>query len=497
MDVKETLAKLPLSGSLFGIVLAVVFFLCHSHDQKIRAFLYDYHGKHLLEIEAPIYDDFYSKRLAIEQVGSQSKLEQFRAARKHKKARTVSQFILLDRSFRPYIDENSPLFFTTKETENWQYHSKTVTRLLTDLSTYQFGLIPEHFDASPQFSRLLSYLFVDTDWLNLASNIILILCLFVLLEARIQRRRLWAALFLLSIVHGSLYLLFADALTSPLIGSNILVYFLSGLTLSLYLQQFMLSRKPVYLYFILATMLLWLLKAGLDAYYGFVSSAQLMGLILASLAGGLFGWPGSHLLTRQDLKNQQAVSDTPLNALSADLRAQYHEALTALTRFNFTYARSKLRQLITIAPTDTQLLDSSYHLEKLHPDEGFFWPLLEARIEIAVKTQNYPDLLAIFKDIQLGTGTPLAASRCIGAHYYLQMLIIFLRHNNLKQAEQAFMFLELSGDKQIVKDACQLLIEHLASKKLAAKQLDYQARYDRLEGAVDKLEQNIGPSDVH
>ena len=480
MDAKETLVKLPLSGSLFVIVLALAFFLCHSHDQKIQADLYTYHGTHLLKIEAPIYEDFYSKRLAIDQSGSEGSLKQFKLARRNKQSSKVSELILADRSFRPYLLENSKLFFTTTEAQRWQKHNEVLSKQLSHLSVYQFGLIPEHFTVAPHFSNLLSYLLVDSYWLNPTSNLILMLCLFILLEPKVRRSRLWAMLFFLGVSHSSLYLLVADSLSPPLMGSNILLYFLFGLALSKYLQVFIRSGRPVTIYLTLAILLFWLLKVGLDIYYDFVYSEQVLGLALAALMGSWLGWPGFHLIAKQDFMTEKPEAGPFRETLSADLRTQYHEALTALTRFNFTYARAKLRELTTAAPNEKQLLESSYHLEKLHPDEGYFWPLLETRIEQAITNQNYPDLLVAFKDIQELASTPEAASQCIGSVYYLQTLIIFLRHNNLDKAEQAFNFMLLSGDKQNSKEACQLIIEHLVSKKLITKQDYYQSLYNRL-----------------
>ena len=58
------------------------------------------------------------------------------------------------------------------------------------------------------------------------------------------------------------------------------------------------------------------------------------------------------------------------------------------------------------------------------------------------------------------------------------MLVIFNEFGNIEKAEQAFMFLELSGNSEVVKEACKLLIEAFKKRKDTHKKQQYQALLD-------------------
>lgn len=480
MDAKETLARLPLTGSLFAILLGITFVLCRLHDQPIQTAVSAYHSQHLLKTEAPIYEDFYSKRLAIERLGSADRLAQFKSAQKNKLDSLISEFILSDRSFQPYLNEKSHLFFSAKEVDQWRNQRQHLEQLLLRLSSYQFALIPEQFKAAPEFSRLFSNLFMETEILNLFSNILCLMILFVLLEAYLIRRRFWAVLFCLGLTHASLYLLFADSLSAPLSGANVVIYFMFGLALTRYLRAYFRSRTAIRLCLSSLISILFIVKALLDIYYQFIFPAQSAGILLAAFTGVIlafmdFIWRPKPQAVDMNITKAETVTDLP-----ADLRRVYQEALTALTRFNFAYARSSLAQLHTQVPESVQLLESRYHLEKLHPGEGHFWPLLKARLEQAIKYKDYSLLCKLFFDMQKNVDIEQESKNLLSPTAYLKIMHIFLEHHNLEKAEQSFNLLKTIADKSTVKQACQLLIEHFARKKLLAKQANYQALYDNL-----------------
>lgn len=480
MDAKKTLTRLPFTGSLFVIILGIAFVFCRAHDDSVETVLSAYYIEHLLDIEAPIYEDFYSKRLAIEQLGSEKRLAEFRSAQTANEKSLISDLILSDRSFRPYLNEKSHLFFSAKEAENWRNHRQHLNKHLESLSIYRFALIPENFKAFPEFSRLSSYLFIDNSLLNATSNILILFCMFALLEAFVIRKTLWATLFCLSLIHSSLYLCFAGSLNAPLTGANVFAYFMLSLALCNYLRLFFLNRSslPAYLVFLIG--LIWILKAGLDIYFQYINHAQLAGVILAVVLGGILAnkdilWRPKSGVPVIVEKTEEIDSDLP-----AEIRVRYHEALTALTRFNFAYARSTLSQLHSQAPDSRQLLESRYHLEKLHTNEGHFWPLLQARIKQATAEENYSLLLKLFNDMQNYTATDNTNNQLIEPADYLKILLIFLQNHNLDKAEYTFKLLTDNAHQDITKEACLRLIEHCGGKKLLSKQAHYQAIYANL-----------------
>lgn len=471
MDPQKTFVnRLPYSGAIFCLIVVAMFLLCRSHDQQVWHKLKQVHAQHLLIIEAPIYEDFYKKRLAIEQQGSEALFAEFQSAIKLKNFSTISRIILSDRSFRPFLIENNTLFLSKQEAEVWRTHSQKVTQLLTRLCQYQLALIPEHFGAEPQAAKLLSYLFAESSLINLLSNLLLLMLWCTLLEPRTNRLRFWLSLSGVSLIHGCLYLLIADSLSKPLSGFNVVIYFAGCVCLGHYLNNHLYDKKNLSLFILIVSAALLIAKTIVDIITGTLNNEQIAGTILFAGIGTWLGWRHHPFIWRR-----VASSPSITNALSENVRQKYTEALTALTRFNFSYARSRLRPLTELLPGATQIMNSAYHAEKLHPEDPHFKTLAENRISTCTAEQNYPEMLTIYKDIQKYAGNKQAASQCISADHYLQMLALFLIHNNTDKAEQVFILLALAGETSIIKNACLLLIKHFEKYQLSAKQKHYQA----------------------
>lgn len=480
MDSKETLIhKLPLTGCLICLLMSIAYVSAYLYDKPIYKNLYTYHAQHLLALETPIYEDFYSKRLVIEQQGSATKLSQFRAAIKNQSHAELSQFILSDRSFRPYLAEKSRVIFSPDEAEKWRTHSAMINTQQNQLSLYRFALLPEYFSEHPSSFKLLSYVFVDQSVLNFSLNLAILLALFILMETKTRRSRLWGCLLSVCVLHGISYLLFADSQTAPLSGPLVWVCFLSSLTMAWYVRYCRHSSDKRLCLYVAGGLLVFIAKLCLDLYFSFIQPAQIVGLILAMASGIVLGWPCFSLLAKEPVRQEQpAPEDHP--QLSDEQRQQFKEALAALTRFNFSYAREQLRAIDESALDYPALLESRYQLEKLKPEDGYFYPLAEARIRFYVQTDNYTELLNIFHDIQFYVGTRQNIKTNMCPDCFLQMMIVFIQRNNIEKAEQAFMFLELNENKAIVKDACQLLIDHFKRTRIPSKAAHYKALHESI-----------------
>ena len=54
------------------------------------------------------------------------------------------------------------------------------------------------------------------------------------------------------------------------------------------------------------------------------------------------------------------------------------------------------------------------------------------------------------------------------------MMMVFVKHDDLNKAEQAFLFLETGAHTNIIKDACLLLIQEFKLRDMTAKMQQYQ-----------------------
>jgi hypothetical protein len=295
-------------------------------------------------------------------------------------------------------------------------------------------------------------------------------------ETFIKRAKLLGALFISSLVYGCTYLFIADSFTAPLQASNGIVYFLGFAILSAFVKyQYPSNFAKTKCYFLIG-LFLFGLKIALDSYFNLFSMDVLMSLVPISIIGLTLGW----FINLLSIKNQEQPS-TEANTqefLSDKSRHQYSEALSALSRFNFNYARKVLHALKQEHPDSIRILESSYHLEKLQPEESNFWTLAESRIEHCLITQNYNKMLSIFQDIQKVAPSRDLAGKHISPDHYLKILMVFVNHGDIEKAEHAFMFLDLAGNKILVKEACILLLEAFSQKQNISKKIHYQALID-------------------
>jgi hypothetical protein len=199
-----------------------------------------------------------------------------------------------------------------------------------------------------------------------------------------------------------------------------------------------------------------------------------------SILASAFGWfYQKRLFQTISVDNEVSASTIEdLDVLTKESRQNYAEALSGLSRFNFRYARQVLRPLRETCPKSLQILENSYHLEKLCPDEADFWLLAENRIEYCLVNQNYSEMLSVFQDIQKVAPSRELAGKNISPDHYLKMLVVFLNHNDIEKAEHAFMFLELAAKPVLVKEACKLLIDAFSKKQNSKKMAHYQALFE-------------------
>ncbi len=465
--------KVPIIGFVVALLASAAFYLCHAYDQKVWQTLYNYHSEHLLEKEQLLYQDFYQKRLAIEQKGSEAQLKVITDAITQQDKKALTYIILSDRSFRDFLSQKASIYFSTKQKDHWLSHNTTLTKHLNQLSSYRFALIPEQFIASPSIANLVTYNFVDTSLVNFLSNIFILLILCCIIEQYLKRSWILGAFLMASIIYACSYLFVADSFTPPLQSLNGIVYFFcfalfSAMFKAQYPTRFSNSKLLVFIGLCILAV-----KITLDIYMHLLTAHILTCLIPLCLFGLILGW----LVTLPTaIKTESLPSDIkPSDFLSKQTRHLYSEAMTGLSRFNFRYARQVLEKLRSEQPNSLNILESSYHLEKLQPDESSFWTIAETRIEHCLVSQNYLDMVSIFQDVQKAAPSRLKAGQCISADHYLKILIVFVNHGDTEKAERAFMFLELAGNEVLVKEACKLLIERFSQAQNIHKKEHYMA----------------------
>lgn len=475
MDSKKTLTlRFPLFGIIFMLIASAAFYYCRTQDSAMWFEIDNYYSHFLLKQEKPLYLDFYQKRLSIEQQGSAEHLETIKSAIDEKNNAELTKLVLSDRGFRDFLKQKVPIYFSEKQKEYWQTHNLVISAYLNQLPTYRFAIIPEIFTTAPEITVLFTHIYIEKDLINFISNIVILFLLFWLAESYLNRALVIGVTFSTILLNALIYLVIANSLSPPLQGLNTLLYVVVACLISFIMHQyyFISVKKPVY-YCLIAVFII-CSKIALDVYQGIFHKEILIALLLLSPIAFISAWFCPDFFKQTNTKAIRAIKDP----MSPSLRKDYTEALSALSRFNFKYARQQLRSLSEKYPESDLVTESSYHLEKLVSDEAFFWSLAQKRVDKSLIRENYPDMLSTFQDIQKAAPSRNLAGKNLTPDHYLKMLVVFLKQGDIEKAEHAFMFLELSGDRTLVNEACKLLIEIFSKRHNLKKQQHYQALYD-------------------
>lgn len=470
--------RLPILSLLLSIVLVLCFFAIEKHDQSIfEQATSQYQQQNLLKVEGDAYVEFIERRLNIEQLGTQANLDKiYRAAQ----AKTSDQFITLllnDRAFYSYILAEGRLFMSGSEFSEWQAKRESIINpIVTQLYSHKFALNLAHYG----ISNFISHLFVETSRVWLAVNILLLLVCGGLIECCLTRGKLVLLLFGATFIGSIFYLLLAGKASPSLQGGGGAVFACLGANL---VQLCISYRNGSKAKLILALALLLLLS--IASYLGAlwfwqeaeVERLSLLGLML--VVGASFYrllWQ-LELLSRPEEKE---VSEIENRHLEQEYRTALAQVMAAISIFNFDLARAQLKAMSQRFPNLPEVIEQRYHIEKLYPDEGFYWQSAQDLVNYAVAHNDYERMMLIFEDTQKNASSKQQAKASLAPEYYHKMLMVFVAHNDLNSAEKAFLFLELAGQIDIIKEACLLLIHEFKSRGIRVKQQQYQMLFERI-----------------
>lgn len=444
----------------------------------LRQTLSHYEQQALLAQEQPLYLDFIQRRLRVEQVGTPEYLNQFENAIQRKATAEAAQTILSDRFFYPYLVNEGRLFMAPAVYQHWKdRRDQFVEPGLEALSERRFGLKPEQFGAS----NLVSHIVVEPYTLRLAANLVLLLLLGAYLEPRIGKGKMLLLFITSGLVSSGGFALLAslfDNHNEPIFQSaSGAVSGVLGMVLASQVSP--LSKTKTFgRVMMLGLALFWIGKTGFEWNSGFIAWKVVASYALALSAGAamyFMFWPAS---SRYGAENQ--ATSTSNESLSWTFRVALAEVMDAISIMDFALAREKLAALMKRYPDSIELIEQRYHLEKLQPDGDVYWDCARDLVNFAVKKKDYLRMKALFEDIQKNAASKQHAKTRLEPEYYHKMMMVFVKHDDLNKAEQAFLFLELAGHANIINDACLLLQQEFKTRGNIAKERQYQMLLKRL-----------------
>ncbi|OEY65808.1 rhomboid family intramembrane serine protease [Marinobacter sp. X15-166B] len=453
------------------LVCLLVFLFYQGGDSRLMVAAVDrYLDSGLLELEAPVYENYLQRQLGDQKaVERMMDLQAFQQARARNDRAGLAWHLVMDRDFYQYMAGNRDLLWSTADRQRWQQQRGTIERdYIAMLSASRSGLIPRE----PGLAPLITYQFLHGGWGHLAGNLLFLFLLGFTVEKALGAGRFLLAYLACGVLSGVLYTLFSQSSAVPLIGASGSISGLMGMYVAIYGLRSIRFFYFVGFYFnyfrapALAVLPVWLGKELYDYWF-----AGATGIAYLAHVGGLLTGAGLILVLRKSWFQVEEVFFEPGDAeQAAQFAAGYARAMDSLARMEFAVAESQFVALWARYPDRPVLLTHLYQLAKLRPDlPGYRRRTLEL-MEICLHQQQPERLLGIWQEY-LNYGeqhAPLAAAD------HNRALFASLRTDNLSLAERAFARLRTAGDGELVDEACQLLIREFDKRQQGAKASYYR-----------------------
>lgn len=455
-----------------GLMLSclLVFLFYQSDDDRIAEAVLDrYLGSDLLQLEAPVYENYLQRQIALEQAsGLSDRLDMFQRAIKHQDAVSQAGMMAFDLSFYQYLQDNRDILWASAERARWQEQRPPVYDLIRELSSFRAGLIPA--ELAP--STLVSYQFLHGGWGHLIGNMVFLFLLGFTVEKALGVGRYLVAYLLCGVISGLVFTGFSLGSPTPLVGASGSIAGLMGMYVAIYGRQsirffgffgvyFNYFRAPA-----LAMLPVWLGKEIYDYYF-----AGATGVAYMAHAGGLVAGAGVILLLgRSWFQVKDTFYEPEPEQQDQRFTTSYAQAMASLGRMEFDLARRQFEALRERYPDRLVLLEHLYQLAKLRPDLPDYRDRARELMNAALGQKLTERMLEVWQEyLALGESQqPLAAPD------HNRVLFASLRSDNLKLAEKAFERLRASGDPLLVEEACQLLADEFDKRQLTAKARHYR-----------------------
>ena len=472
-------SAIPIVTPVLALLMGATFLICKTQDAAhVQLALSQYQQQELLGQEQQFYVDFIERRLRIEQVGSQEYLSTIEQRIAENATNELSIMILRDRFFFPYLSNEGLLFMAPEVYQTWKdRREQFVNPTINALSERRFGLNSEYFGTS----NLVSYLMVDCYGVRVLINGLMLLLLGMHLEPLLGKGKMLLLFLAGGFGSAVIYVLCASANSSILQGASNAVAALLGALVASRISAFsvlnfslLLRDRSFQLICVYALIILG--KAILERWLGVIDGSGLMAEFSAILVGFIlyFGFRNALMVSEQD------PNQSELEVQNWAFRVQLADSLEAISAFNFSLAREKLSALTQRYPDAVEVLEQRYHLEKLQPDADAYWGCVCVLVELFTKQDNYPRMKILFEDIQKFVVSKQQAKTRLAPECYHKMMMMFVKHDDLEKAEQAYLFLELAGHVNIIKDACLLLRQEFKIRKMIVKERQYQMLLERM-----------------
>ncbi len=481
----KTIARHSIASVCIALVCIGVFLLCSFHDRPLKAQLFEiYEESGLLDLEAPLYLEFLQRRFNIEQLGSAKKIDQVSHWIEADKVAPLVLDILRNDAFREYIQAEGNLFLSPEQFDQWRdWRLGKAQAIYVELLSHKMVLLPD----DNSIADLVTYTFVQPTTFALIIALAFLLLLGWSVEQRLGALGAIQLGILSTVFLGLLYRLFASDAAPYIYGISFFVLpwfavIIGSSCRDLYdaLAGEGFSRRALMkcigavlgslLFAIHVAVNVFLLDQGSESQW-------LLGVGLLAMTI-LFALTGINMFETSG-QEQDGEPDDEINK-EWEYRVALAEAMDLISSLDFEAAKQQLRKMIQLYPTDPEVLKQLYLVEKLQPDGLSYWACMVDLIQLGIRNKDYALMRMLFADIQKNASSKALARERLKPEHYHKMMAVFVEHDDMEKAEQSFLFLELAGQQNIIKDACLLLKQEFRNRRNIDKEQQYQMLLERL-----------------
>lgn len=454
------------------IMTCLLVFLFYQGDdsRKLEGAIEAYLESGLIELEAPVYEDYLQRQIRFEGESERIlELQDFQELRASDDAVWVAVSLLMDPEFYHYMQQNRELLWAPADRQRWAEQRGVIQdRYIDRLSANQLGLVP----AQLSLSDLITYQFLHGGWGHIIGNLVFLFLLGFTVEKALGPGKYLLAYLLCGALSGLVFTAFSVGSPIPLVGASGSISGLMGMYVAIYGLQ-----KIRFFYFVgvyfnyfrapaLALLPVWLGKEIYDYWF-----AGATGIAYMAHAGGLLAGAGLvWLLGKSVFQVRETFFEPEAEAQDERFTTGYAQGMGSLGRMEFDVARRQFEALWQRYPERSVLLEHLYQLAKLRPDLPEYRQRTRELMNETLTRKQPERLIEVWQEY-LGKGerhAPLAAED------HNRVLFTSLRHDDLKAAEKAFERLRSCGDELLTTEACRLLAEEFDKRQMTPKARHYR-----------------------
>lgn len=465
--------KPPLMTLAIILANVLVFFLYQSQDSKLidRA-VEQYLDADLAQLEAPVYLDYLERRIRLKQDDRMELATAVAEAIERRDSEWLAYIILLDPGFYVMLVDEGKLFWHNDTYFEWKdVRTNIVESYIDQISSRRLGLIP----ADVQLSDLVGYQFLHGGIGHLLGNMVFLFLLGFTVERALGRSKYLIAYLLCGVLSGLFFTAFDRQSLVPLVGASGSISGLMGMYVAIFGLQ-----KIRFFYFLgvyfnyftapaLAILPIWIGKEIYDYWLGEASRIAYMAHAGGLVAGAGMVW----LLGKSWLQIKEEFYEPDETEQDEAFRKSYSKALSLVSQMEFKQAKSRFAALYKQYPDNIGMLEHLYHLEKLDHNNASFHQHAKQLIDASLKKNVFSLMLDTYKDYL----KRVQADSQLEVIYHNKVLYACLRHDSVADAERAFENLKKHPDisPEVLKEACQVLIQEFKKRQQAMKVNQYQA----------------------